>query len=116
MISIVPDVKRETLHPIIQANVEKGSTVHTDELHSYKGLDKVGYKHKRVNHGAGEYVKGDCHVNSLENFWALLKLSIKGTHIHISRQHLQKYMKEFDFRYNYRDKPEQMFSDLLKAL
>lgn len=116
MTKVVPDVKKKTLQPIIQANVEQGSSVHTDELRSYKGLDKVGYEHKRVNHGAGQYASGDCHVNSIENFWARLKLSIRGTHIHVSKHHLPKCLKEFEFRYNYRDKPEQMLPDLLKAL
>ena len=116
MTEVVPDVKKNTLQPIIQENVKAGSTVHTDELHSYKGLDKFGYEHKRVNHGAKEWVSGGSHVNSIEGFWARLKLSIRGTHIHVSRQHLRKYLKEFEFRYNYRDKPEKMFPDLISSL
>ncbi len=116
MTKVVPNVKKKTLQPIIKANVEQGSTVHSDELRSYKGLDKIGYTHKRVNHGAGKWVSGGSHVNSIEGFWARLKLSIRGTHIHVSRHHLPKYLKEFEFRYNYRDKPEQMFPDLLEAL
>ena len=43
-----------------------------------------------VNHGAGEYVDGDCHVNGMEGFWARLKLSIRGTHVHVSGRHLEK--------------------------
>ena len=116
MTKIVPNVKKKTLQPIIQENVKSGSTVHTDELRSYKGLDKIGYGHKRVNHGAGKWVSGGSHVNSIEGFWARLKLSIRGTHIHVSKKHLRKYLKEFEFRYNYRDKPEQMFPDLIASL
>ena len=116
MTKVVPNVKKNTLQPIIKENVKSGSTIHTDELRSYKGLDKAGYKHERVNHGAGQYAKGNSHVNSIENFWARLKLSIRGTHIHVSKKHLQKYLKEFEFRYNYRDKPEQMFPDLIESL
>ena len=116
MTKVVQNVKKRTLQPIIQANVELGSTVHTDELRSYTGLDKVGYEHKRVNHGAGKWVSGGSHVNSIEGFWARLKLSIRGTHIHVSKKHLRKYLKEFEFRYNYRDKPEQMFPDLISSL
>ena len=54
-------------------------TVHTDELKSYSGLSKAGFEHETVNHGAGEYVDGDCHGNGIEGFWARLKLSIRGT-------------------------------------
>ena len=116
MTKVVPNVKKCTLQPIIQENVKYGSTVHTDELRSYKGLDKAGYEHKTVNHGAGKWVSGGSHVNSIEGFWARLKLSIRGTHIHVSKKHLRKYLKEFEFRYNYRDKPERMFPVLLQSL
>lgn len=113
MTKVVPDVKKRTLQPIIQANVKSGSTVHTDELRSYKGLDKAGYRHRTVNHGAGEYVRKSSHVNSIETFWSRLKLSIRGTHVHVSKQHLWKYMKEFEYRYNRRENPDSIFSDLM---
>ncbi len=116
MTKVVPNIKKHTLQPVIKESVKTGSIVHTDELRSYRGLNKVGYKHKRVNHGIGEYVSGNCHVNGIEGFWARLKLSIRGTHIHVSKQHLWKYLKEFEFRYNYRRKPEQMFPDLIASL
>ena len=90
--------------------------MHTDELKSYSGLDKAGYEHQRVNHSAGEYVRGDSHVNSMEGFWARLKLSIRGTHVHVSAKHLQKYAKEFEFRYNRRKRAASMFDDLVENL
>ena len=116
MAKVVPDVRKKTLHPIIKKNVEKGSTVNSDELASYNGLDKAGFEHETVNHGAGEYVNGDCHVNGLEGFWARLKLSIRGTHVHVSKKHLQKYVKEFEYRYNRRKQPERIFGDLVASL
>ena len=115
MLKVVPNVRKNTLQPIIKENVESGSTVHTDELKSYTGLSKAGYEHETVNHGAGKYVDGDCHVNGIEGFWARLKLSIRGTHVHVSRKHLQKYVKEFEFRYNLRKTPELMFDRLLAS-
>ena len=79
------------------------------------GLDKHGYKHQTVNHGAGEYVNGDAHVNSLEGFWAHLKKSIHATHIHVSKQHLETYTKEFEYRFNSRLNPEKMFPELIST-
>ena len=111
-----PNVRKKTLQPIIKENVEADSTVHTDELKSYSGLSKAGFEHETVNHGAGEYVDGDCHVNGIEGFWARLKLSIRGTHVHVSRKHLQKYVKEFEYRYNRRKRPDAIFGDLVAAL
>ena len=116
MANVVPNVRKRTLHPIIAANVDPGSTVHTDELGSYRGIDRAGYRHETVNHGLGEYVSGDSHVNGLEGFWARLKLAIRGTHVHVSQKHLPKYVKEFEYRYNRRKRPERMFGDLVASL
>ncbi len=114
---VVLDVRKRTLQPVVAGNVEHGSIVHTDELRSYGGgLNKAGYAHKTVNHGTGEYVDGNGHVNSLEGFWVRLKLSILRTHVHVSRQHLQKYVKEFEYRYNLRKTPHLMFGALLARL
>jgi len=88
MTKVVPNVKRSTLQPIITDNVEIGSAISTDELHTYDSLGKQGYSHNTVEHGAGEYVKGSTHVNGIEGFWAKLKRSIDGTHIHVSKKHL----------------------------
>ena len=115
MTKVVPNVKKRTLQPIIRANVMAGSTIHTDELRSYSGLHNQGFHHKKVNHGAGKWVSKGSHVNSIESFWARLKLSIRGTHIHVSKQHLWKYMKEFEYRYNRRNRPDAMFGDLIAA-
>ena len=116
MAHVVPNVSKRTLYPIITGNVEPGSTVHTDEFGTYRGLDREGYKHKAVSHKRGEYVSGDSHVNGIEGFWARLKLSIRGTHVHVSRKHLQKYVKEFEYRYNRRKRPAAIFGDLVASL
>ena len=76
MTKVVPDAKTKTIRPLILENVEKDSTINSDEWHAYKNLDKHGYKHQTVNHGEGEYVNGDAHVNSIEGYWAHLKKSI----------------------------------------
>ena len=98
--------------PNIMANVEKGATVCTDELWSYNPLTNAGYNHKRVGHGAKEYVRGNVHTNSIEGFWSQLKRSINGTFHHVSPQHLQKYVNEFVYRYNLRESDAPIFSDL----
>ena len=116
MADVVPNVRKRTLQPIIAENVEPGSTIHTDELGSYSGIDRAGYRHETVNHGLGEYVSGESHVNGLEGFWARLKLAIRGTHVHVSRKHLPNYVKEFEYRYNRRKRPERMFGDLVVSL
>lgn len=115
MTHVVPNVRRKTLQPLIEANVEPGSTMHTDELLSYRTIDSKGYSHATVNHGSGEYVRGDVHTNTIEGFWSQIKRSIQGTHIHVSGKHMAKYLGEFEFRYNMRKTPELMFDRLLAA-
>lgn len=88
--AVVPDVRRVTLEPIIVENVAEGSTVSTDELATYGRLAGRGYRHGVVGHGAGEFVHGTYHVNSLEGFWSQLKWSIRGTHVAVSAKHLSK--------------------------
>ena len=111
---VVPNQRKHTLQPIIEAHVEKGGQVHTDELNSYNGLHTKGYRHMTVNHGAGEYVGYQgATVNGIEGFWSQLKRSINGTHIHVSGKHLHKYAKEAEYRFNRRDCGETMLSELL---
>ena len=110
---VVPNARRKTLIPHIVANVEKGSTVSTDEWHPYKALPSQGYKHLIVKHKIREYVNGEAHTNTLDGFWSILKRSIQGTHVHVSRKHMSKYLVEFEYRYNMRKSPEAMFARLL---
>ena len=108
--------KSRTLLPLIQSKVTPGSAVYTDELPSYRKLDKLGYDHKYVCHKARQYVDGDVHTNGLEGFWSRIKLSIRGTHVWVSEKHLEKYAGEFAFRYNRRKRQGQMFDEILENL
>lgn len=113
---VVPNQRKNTLQPLIEAHVEKGGQLHTDELNSYNGLHAKGYRHMTVNHGAGEYVGYQgATVNGIEGFWSQLKRSINGTHIHVSGKHLHKYVKEAEFRFNRRDCEATMLSELLST-
>jgi transposase len=113
---VVPNVKRNTLRPIIGANVAQGSIVSSDELRTYRKLSDQGYRHGMVNHSAEQYVNGIHHVNGVEGFWSHLKRGISSTHVSVSGKHLQKYVEEFSFRYNNRQTPEQMFARMLQQV
>jgi len=112
---VAASVRKGELQTHIIQNVTEGSTLHTDELHSYGGLKKLGYGHESVKHRADEYVRGNVHTNGIEGVWSLLKRSIRGTHVHVSIKHMHKYLGEFEFRYNMRKTPELMFNRLLQA-
>jgi transposase-like protein len=80
--------------------VEPGSMLFTDSLLSYRGLS-ADYFHAYVNH-AVEYVRGHVHSNGVENFWSLLKRSIRGTYVSVDPHHLDRYLGEQTFRFNQR--------------
>lgn len=111
--NVIPDVTRKTLHAEITENVVEGSTIHTDELRSYKTIDQHGYEHKTVEHGKKEYARDGSHVNTVEAFFGIFKRSIASTHIFVSQKHLEKYLGEFEFRQNHRHDPHQMFPKLM---
>ncbi|MBU6165875.1 MAG: IS1595 family transposase [Alphaproteobacteria bacterium] len=112
--SVVPDRRANTLLPIIAETVEAGAEIHTDENHAYRVLGGMGFDHKAVNHARGEYAtKAGVTVNGIENFWSHLKRSIGGTHTSVSPKHLQRYVKEFEFRFNRRNVPASMFASLI---
>ena len=113
MTHVVPNTRAATLVPLIEEYVEKGSVVSTDELNSYNHLRRRGYDHQAVAHSDKQWVKGIHHTNSVEGFWSQIKRSIRGTHVHVSKQHMSKYLGEFEYRYNMRGNPEFMFSRLL---
>jgi transposase len=111
---VVPNVTRATLWPEVCSNVLPGTTIHTDELKSYRGLQLRGFRHQTVNHTDGEYVSPyGCSVNTVEAFWAMLKRGIGGTHIHVSSKHLPKYLGEFEYRWNMRQVPHLMLDRLM---
>ncbi|HLY38568.1 MAG TPA: IS1595 family transposase [Candidatus Binatia bacterium] len=99
--------------------VERGTEIHTDELTAYQGLSALpghDYAHKIVNHSE-RYVDGNVHTNNIENFWALLKRSIKGTYVSVEPFHLFRYLDEQAFRFNTRkDQDSDRFADVLSQV
>jgi transposase-like protein/predicted RNA-binding Zn-ribbon protein involved in translation (DUF1610 family) len=115
MTRVVPNMKAHTLGTIIDEKIDKGTMISSDEFMSYKDLKENGYQHGTVNHSVKQYVNGIHHTNSLEGFWSQIKRSIRGTHIHVSKKHMAKYLGEFEYRYNMRSNPSLMFDRLILA-
>jgi len=106
---VVPDVKRETLQNEILNQVHKGSKVYTDAAVGYDHLRKE-FVHEVVNH-AKEYVNGQVHTQGLDNFWSLLKRTLRGTYVAVEPFHLDHYLDEQVFRYNNRATKDNKLTD-----
>jgi transposase-like protein len=99
----IPRATKVALHAFVKDSVEPSSTVHTDGLRAYGGLDAIGYKHDvSVLLGQGE----DAAVRQLPRVHrvaSLLKRWLLGTHQGaVSLEHLDYYLDEFTFRFNRR--------------
>jgi transposase-like protein len=97
---VVNDTSSETIQGLVGDMVEKDSIVNTDESRSYIGLSQRGYSHNKVNHSARVFVDKMASTNSIESVWALIKRGYYGTFHRFSKKHLQRYVDEFDFRWN----------------
>ncbi len=100
---VIPDVSGATLRKVMAEQIDfSTSHLHTDGWKAYKGIGKQFQSHQWVDHKNGEYVRVDVSTNRVEGYFSQLKRSIDGTHHRVNREHLQRYLAEFDFRYSTR--------------
>ena len=114
ILKVVETTKKPELQGHVREYVLKGSEVHTDALKSYDGLNDE-YTHNVIDH-AVSYVRGHVHTNGLENFWSLLKRTIKGTYVSVEPFHLFRYLDEQAFRFNERKDRDGDKGRFLKAV
>jgi len=104
----VPAINAKTLRPILKANIKRESRVVTDEAKHYVGTKRpmtddfvlTDY----VTHSMGEYVRGNVYTNTVEGYFSIFKRGLNGIYQHCSHQHLKRYLCEYSFRYNFREK------------
>lgn len=108
---VVPDTSCDTLTKETIKYV-KNAIVYTDEWWGYNSMKHL-FQHEIVKHKMSEYVRDHVYTNTIEGFWSLLKRGIIGIYHFTSKQHLQKYVDEFVFRYNTRHHSERGRFDLL---
>jgi transposase-like protein len=94
-------VTADSLGGAIRRHVAREAHLRTDSFSSYKKVGTEYATHLTVDHNF-EYVRGDAHTNTAENYFSILKRGINGTYHHVSEAHLPRYLAEFDFRYNNR--------------
>lgn len=97
----IADNRRGTIEAAVREHIQAGAELNTDGLGSYRFLGGE-YVHNVVEHDANEYVRDAVHTNGIENFWSLLKWSIRGTYVSVEPFHLFRYLDEQVFRFNSR--------------
>ncbi len=95
-------LKVRDIEPIVRRNVDRKTSIVTDEAQVYPDVTFGFINHSTVNHSADEYVRGDVHTNTIEGFFSVFKRGMKGVYQHFGEKHLHRYLAEFDFRYNHR--------------
>lgn len=116
----VANVDAKNVTRIMREHIDNSAHLMTDESRVYIKIGKEFEKHSTVNHSAKEYARGIAHVNSAESYFNIFKRGLAGTFHHVGEQHLQRYLREFDFRYNNREKlgvtDEQRTANALKGI
>lgn len=113
------EVTGRSLEKFLRDNVgEDVEVFFTDELNIYRGVAMrtgLNGKHRVVQHGTGEYVRGDAHTNTVESAFSLFKRGLRGSWHKLSAKHLQAYLEEMTFRFNRRKNPN-LFVDTLRHM
>jgi len=100
----VANIHHGNVRAALVTNVDRASTLMTDEARMYWSIGREFAHHGKVFHGAHEFGKGDgTHSNTAENFFSILKRGVIGTYHHWSEAHIHRYLSEFDFRYSNKD-------------
>ena len=102
---VVDNLKWEHLRPILQDNISHEARILTDEAAHYNVAGVYFNGHETVNHKAEEYVRladRSIHTNTVEGYFSIFKRGMKGVYQHCGKQHLHRYLAEFDFRYSNR--------------
>src|SRR6185312_14855127 len=90
---------------ILEANIAKEARLITDDARHYRLVGKEFAAHGFVSHTSGEYVHADdssITTNQIEGFFGIFKRGMRGIYQHCGKQHLHRYLAEFDFRYTNR--------------
>ena len=106
------NVHGNTIRALVFTNVDRASHLMTDAAHHYAPIGREFASHGSVLHTGGEYVRGQAHSNTVENFFSIFKRGVIGTYHHLSECHLHRYTAEFDFRYNTRTENDRVRADM----
>ena len=100
----VASATKKTVGRILHENVDRRSRLMTDESKIYGQVGSTYADHETVKHKNNEYVRGEAYTNTIEGYFSIFKRGMKGIYQHCSEKHLHRYLAEYDFRYNNRER------------
>jgi transposase-like protein len=99
---VLDHVTQAEILPILRENIARETRLMTDEASWYRFVNTDFDSHEKVDHLKKEYARGDVTTNTVEGFFSIFKRGMKGVYQHCGKQHLHRYLAEFDFRYSHR--------------
>lgn len=99
---VIDYISASIIQPILRENIDREARMVTDESGVYTKLRRHFADHAKVNHARGEYGRGEVHTNTVEGYFSIFKRGMRGIYQHCGKQHLHRYLAEFDFRYSNR--------------
>ncbi len=110
---VLDNVSQDEILPILRDNIARETRLMTDEARWYKNAHRDFDSHEQVEHRSEEYARGDVTTNTVEGYFSVFKRGMRGTYQHCGKQHLHRYLAEFDFRYSNRASKE--IDDTMRA-
>ena len=99
---VVSNVTGKNVATFLRASVTKNARLMTDEHKTYVPVGREFASHETVRHWYLEYARGDVTTNTIEGFFSIVRRGLNGIYHAVSKEHLHRYMAEFEFRYNHR--------------
>ena len=113
VLKVIEKLTSRNLLSMLKDNVDvKNAIVVTDEFRSYKAFDKE-VEHLVIDHKK-QYSKGVVHTNTIEGFWSIVKNSIKGQYVALSKKYLPLYLVQAQYIYNSRNFKGNLFEEFIK--
>ncbi len=103
VLRLVPNIKTETLLPIIKEHCVQNAEIHSDEAAMYRNLTSDGFIHKTVCHQDNFVSPNGIHTNNIEGFWGHLKNHFRrmnGTNRNMLPLHIDEYMYRHNNKVN----------------
>ena len=115
ILNVLEKAWSKEIRPIMDMQINPNSIIVSDGFGAYRHSKNVFSNHYSMNHIKHKYKEGIYNTSTIEGFWAMLKRAVIGTYHHISVKHLQEYMDEIAFKFNYRKHPDPFETIINKA-